>query len=188
MMLPAINAYREAAAMGRMYFETRLAADDSGTFTGYAAKWGEVNAHNEIVKPGAFARSLAEHAKRGIAPPMLWSHNTDEPVGVWTDIREDGVGLAVTGKLVTETTRGREALALLKAGALTGLSIGFRARKANRDAEGRRILSDIDLGEISLVTLSSAGGARITQVRTYPGLAGFTRAVEALSSTLRRKD
>lgn len=187
-MLPAINAYREAAAMGRMYFETRLAADDSGTFTGYAAKWGEVNAHNEIVKPGAFARSLAEHAKRGIAPPMLWSHNTDEPVGVWTDIREDGVGLAVTGKLVTETTRWREALALLKAGALTGLSIGFRARKANRDAEGRRILSDIDLGEISLVTLSSAGGARITQVRTYPGLAGFTRAVEALSSTLRRKD
>jgi uncharacterized protein len=179
---------RSTLTAGTLDFETRFTADESGTFTGYAAKWGEINAHNEIVKPGAFSRSLAEHAKRGIAPPMFWSHHQDEPVGVWTELHEDDTGLAVTGKLVTETTRGREAFALLKAGALTGLSIGFRARKADRDTRGVRVLSDIDLAEISLVALPSAGGARITQVRTYPGLAGFTRAVTALSTSLRRKD
>ena len=160
-------------------FEARFAPDDAGTFTGYAARFGEVNAHNEIILPGAFARTLADHAARGAKPPMLWSHQTDAPIGVWEDMREDATGLAVRGRLVTETAKGREAHALMKAGAITGLSIGFRNPTATRTASGTRQISALDLGEISLVTMPSARNARITSVRSLSGLAGFTEAVKA---------
>jgi len=179
-------AHREARHGDLLDCEVRFAADDAGIFTGHAAVFGERNSFNEIVKPGAFVRTLAEHQPRNIRPPMLWSHRTDEIIGVWTDIREDATGLAVTGKLVTKTTRGKEAHALLKAGALNGLSIGFRARSAERSNSGSRVLTDIDLVEISLVALPSAGSARIKQVRSQPDLAAFTRSIATAIATLRR--
>ncbi len=177
---------REAQTRDTLDFDIRFAADDAGTFTGHAAVFGERNSYNEIVKPGAFVRTLSEHQARNVRPPMLWSHRTDEIIGVWTDIREDATGLAVTGKLVTETAKGREAHALLKAGALNGLSIGFRARDAERGANGLRILTDIELVEISLVALPSAGNARIKQVRSTGNFSTFTRAVRAATETLRK--
>ncbi len=165
-------------------FDVRFAADDAGTFTGHAAVFGERNSYNEIVKPGAFARTLASHHSRGTKPPMLWSHRTDEIVGVWTDIREDDTGLAVTGKLVTETARGKEALALMQAGALTGLSIGFRARQQERGPNGLRILSEIELVEISLVALPAAGSARIKQVRHASDVASFVNSCREAARSL----
>lgn len=160
-------AIRETLRSETLDYATRFVSDDeAGTFSGYAAVFNERNSYNEIVRPGTFARTLAEHQARGTRPPMLWSHRTDEVIGVWTDIREDERGLAVTGKLVTETARAREVLALMKAGALTGLSIGFRPRQQERGPNGVRILSDADLIEISPVALPSAGSARIKQVRT----------------------
>ena len=168
-------------------FEVRFAADDAGTFTGYAARFGEVNAHNEIVLPGTFLRTIADHQKRGAKPPMLWAHNQAEPIGVWEDMREDATGLAVRGRIVLETNKGREAHALMKAGAITGLSIGFRNAKATRSASGIRQIADLDLGEISLVTLPSASNARIISVRNRSGLPGFTEAVMAATQTLRGK-
>lgn len=165
--------------------EVRFAADDTGTFTGHAAVFGERNSFNEIVRPGAFARTLLEHHARSTHPPMLWSHRSDEIIGVWTDLREDATGLAVTGKLVTETARGKEAHALLKAGALNGLSIGFRARQQERGANGIRILTDIELVEISLVALPSAGSARIKQVRAAADLSAFTRAIQRTTAALK---
>lgn len=165
-----------ACARDVLDYATRFATDDAeGTFTGHAAIFGERNRHNEIVQRGAFTRTIADHVARNVRPPMLWAHRADEIIGVWTDIREDDTGLAVTGKLITETARGKEAHALLKAGALNGLSIGFRAKHATRDTNGTRILSEIDLVEISLVALPSAGGARIKQVRSASSDA-FTRA------------
>lgn len=175
-------ACRDAQRGDTLNYDVRFAADDTGTFTGHAAIFGEKNTYNEIVKPGAFARTLADHSARNIRPPMLWAHNTSEVIGVWTDLREDATGLAVTGKLITDTARGKEALALLKASALNGLSIGFRAKNATRDAQGVRILNDIDLVEISLVALPSAGNARIKHVRSD---AAFHRAVASAIQTLR---
>ncbi|WP_276118392.1 HK97 family phage prohead protease [Pararhizobium qamdonense] len=177
---------REAQTRDTLDFDIRFSADDAGTFTGHAAVFGERNSFNEIVKPGAFVRTLSEHQARDIRPPMLWSHRTDEIIGVWTDIREDATGLSVTGKLVTETAKGREAHALLKAGALSGLSIGFRARTQERGANGLRILTDIELVEISLVALPSAGNARIKQVRSMSDVSAFTRAVSRTIETLRK--
>lgn len=182
----SLFAVREAQTREALDFDIRFSADDAGSFTGHAAIFDERNSFNEVVKRGAFSRTLAEHQTRNLRPPMLWSHRTDEVIGVWTDIREDATGLAVTGKLVTETAKGKEAHALLKAGALNGLSIGFRARGAERAANGLRILTDIDLVEISLVALPSAGNARIKQVRSMADVSAFTRAVQATIATLRK--
>lgn len=178
----ASNTYGTA---GRADYAVRFAApDDAGVFIGHAAIFDQINGHNETLMRGAFKRTIADHAARGIAPPMLWSHDPADVIGVWTDIREDGTGLAVTGKLVIETRRGAEALALLKAGALSGLSIGFRGAKSSKTASGVRAISDLDLIEISLVALPSAGNARVTNVRSD---AAFTRAVASAIATLKGK-
>jgi HK97 family phage prohead protease len=97
-------------------FEVCFAPDDAGTFSGYAARFGETNAHNEILMPGAFARTIRDHQQRGINPPMLWSHDTSQPIGVWHDMREDTTGLAVRGRIVLDTAKGKEAHALMKLG------------------------------------------------------------------------
>jgi uncharacterized protein len=174
---------RRTAVGDVLDYAVRFAApDDAGVFTGHAAVFNEVNAHNEIVKRGAFLRSIADHQARDIRPPMLWSHDPADIIGVWTGIREDATGLAVTGKLILDSTRGRDAHALLKAGAVTGLSIGFRTKNATRDAKGVRILHDVDLAEISLVALPSAGNARVTSVRSVDA---FHRAVASALATLR---
>jgi HK97 family phage prohead protease len=177
----------QSLARDTLDFEVRLAPDDAGTFSGYAARWGEVNAHNEIVMRGAFARTIADHQQRGINPPLLWAHDQSQPIGVWESLAEDATGLAVRGRIVMETAKGREAHALMKAGAISGLSIGFRNAKATRNAQGVRAISDLDLGEISLVTLPSARNARIVSVRSASGLAGFTEAVRLATQALRGK-
>jgi uncharacterized protein len=164
--------------------DVRFADGDEGTFTGYAARFNEVNSYAEQIKPGAFKKTLKEQAKLG-GPAMFWNHNSDEPIGRWTELHEDEQGLHVTGKLVTETRRGAEALALLKARAVTGLSIGFVTRAAERGANGIRILTDINLLEISLVSLPAADKARIQQVRGNEAnqwLALITAARDAASS------
>jgi HK97 family phage prohead protease len=169
-------------------YAVRFAADETaGTFSGHAAVFNERNSFNEIVKPGAFARTLADYHARSLRPPMLWSHRPDEVIGVWTDIREDATGLAVTGQLITETARGKEAHALLKAGALNGLSIGFRAKQSTRGANGVRILSEIDLVEISLVAVPAAGSARIKHVRSASQSDAFSSAVAAAMASLKGK-
>jgi HK97 family phage prohead protease len=99
---------------------------------------------------------------------MLWSHNPAEIIGVWNVIREDDKGLFVRGKLITEISSGREAYERLKAGAVNGLSIGFRVLPGGETrSAGTRILTSIDLAEISIVGLPSLGGARITDVRSH---------------------
>jgi HK97 family phage prohead protease len=142
--------------------EIRFADDNAGTFTGYAAIFGEPNSFGEIVKRGAFAKTLKT---RNGPVAMFWNHDPAAPIGVWSEITEDQRGLKVTGKLVTETTRGAEALALLKAKAVNGLSIGFRARQQERGPNGARVLTDVELVEISLVSLPAASRARVTSVR-----------------------
>lgn len=141
---------------------------DAAEFAGYAVVWGERNGHNEIVQHGAFAKSLAAHRAAGTKPVMLWSHNPADIIGVWDEIREDDKGLFVKGRLLTEVTSGREAYERMKAGAVNGLSIGFRVPAGGQQRRsGIRYLSEIQLSEISIVGLPSAGSARITSVRSH---------------------
>jgi HK97 family phage prohead protease len=165
--------------------EVRFATDDVGVFSGYAAIFTEPNSFGETIRPGAFKKTLLQRRSTG-GPAMFWNHNPDAPIGTWSDLVEDDRGLKVTGKLVTETRAGAEALALLKAGAVNGLSIGFRARGAARAPDGGRLLTDIDLVEISLVSLPAASNARVTSVRSAPaGFAAFTEAARRTATVIR---
>jgi uncharacterized protein len=166
--------------------EVRISPDDNGAFSGYAAHFGAPNAFDEVIKPGAFRRSLQERGA-GVVP-LLWQHNPSAPIGVWTSIVEDARGLKVAGRLILETVQGREAHALMKAGAISGLSIGFRARQQERAANGQRVLVDIDLAEISLVTMPADRDARVTSVRTSASadFAAFTTAVRRTAEALKR--
>lgn len=138
---------------------------DEGTFTGYGSVFGNVDSYGEIVEPGAFAKSLARHAKDKSAPVMLWQHNTAEPIGVWENLSEDAKGLTGTGRLVLDVPQARSAYALLKAGALRGLSIGYHVVKSEPDGAVTR-LKELSLMEISVVTFPANTRANVTGVKS----------------------
>ena len=138
---------------------------EEGTFEGYGSIFNNVDSYGEKVAPGAFGESLARHQREGTKPLMLWQHNSDEPIGVWENLAEDGKGLKGTGKFVLETARGREAHALLKAGAIRGLSIGYRELEAEPDGNNR-ILKKLDLMEISVVSFPANRRANVTAVKS----------------------
>lgn len=136
-----------------------------GTFTGYASLFGERDLGNDVMARGAFARSLDRRGAPGIR--MLWQHDPAEPIGVWTSIAEDAEGLRVAGRLATGTERGREVLELMRAGAIDGLSIGFRTVRARTEkATGARHILEADLWEISVVTFPMLPSARIDAVKS----------------------
>lgn len=140
------------------------AVEADGVFSGYASLFGRVDLGKDLVEKGAFAASLKARGAGGIR--MLFQHDPAEPIGVWTEIREDQRGLFVRGKLSKEVARAREILSLMRGGALDGLSIGFRAVKARSDPRSgvRRIL-EADLWEISVVTFPMLPGARVETVK-----------------------
>lgn len=143
-----------------------LKADEKGVIEGYGSVFGNTDSYGDIVAPGAFSRTLASAEKSGQMPAMLWQHNPDEPIGVWTSMKEDKRGLFVTGQLA-DTQRGREALTLTKMGALTGLSIGYSTVKFEYDqAKDVRTLTDVDLWEVSPVTFPANDKARISAVKS----------------------
>ena len=135
-----------------------------GHFEGYASLFGREDKGRDIIMPGAFRASLA---KRGAGEVrMLFQHDPAQPIGVWESIREDARGLYVRGRLIEDVARAREILALLRFGAIDGLSIGFNTRKAVRDARtGQRRLYEIDLWEISIVTFPMLPSAKISAVK-----------------------
>jgi HK97 family phage prohead protease len=142
-------------------------ADADGSFEGYASLFNREDLGRDVVLPGAFRESLASRGPRGIK--LLFQHDANQPIGVWTTLEEDGRGLYAQGRLMREVGRAREVMALMRAGALDGLSIGFKTVKARRDrATGVRRLEKIDLWEISVVTFPLLPEARITTTKTKP--------------------
>ncbi len=134
---------------------------EDATIAGYASLFNEVDQGGDLVRPGAYGASLKHLKDAGTSVKLLWQHDPREPIGVWDEVREDKKGLFVKGRLLTETQRGREAAALIRAGAIDGLSIGYRTVKADRDAKGRRQLAELELWEVSLVTFPMLPEARI---------------------------
>jgi Escherichia/Staphylococcus phage prohead protease len=139
-----------------------IAAD--GTVEGYASLFGAIDQANDMVMPGAFAQTLRERNIRRI--PMLFQHDPAEPIGIWDELKEDWIGLRVRGRLIPDVARAKELLALLRAGAGDGLSIGFRTVRGRIDPKTRvRRLHQVDLWEISLVTFPLLAGARVRAVK-----------------------
>ena len=136
------------------------AANTPGSFEGYASLFGVPDLSRDIVSAGAFRDTLAKTGAGGVR--LLWQHDPSEPVGIWTELREDSKGLFARGRLNLETQRGRELDALIRQGAVNGLSIGFRTKRARRNASGLgRDLVAVDLWEISLVTFPLLPDARL---------------------------
>lgn len=141
--------------------------DRRGIVEGYASLFNVADSDADVVAPGAFDQSLQDGRKTGRGLPLLWQHDATQPLGVWRFLRVDAVGLFASGQLfIHEVAKAAEAYALVKQGALSGLSIGYRPERARRDAKrGVRILERIRLFEISLVTFPALEAARVSAVK-----------------------
>lgn len=175
---------RKEAADGRQVRSYALqikATGDDGSIDGYGSVFGVRDNYDDVIAAGAFAASLAEHKAAGTMPAMLWQHDSDCPIGIWTEMIEDAKGLRIKGRLALDTVRGKEAYALLKMGALNGLSIGFISKQwaYDRDTEVRT-LTEIDLWEVSLVTFPANEKARVTNVKSADEMATPKDAEKAL--------
>lgn len=141
--------------------EQGLTVTDGTTVQGYASLFGKTDQGGDIVLRGAYGASLKRLVERKEKVKMLWQHDPLQPIGVWDEVTEDATGLWVKGRILTEVERGREAAALLAAGAIDGLSIGYRTVKSERDGKGQRLLSELELWEVSLVTFPMLREARV---------------------------
>ncbi|MBJ3761924.1 HK97 family phage prohead protease [Maribius pontilimi] len=153
--------------------EGDLSLTDGSVIEGYASLFGARDQGGDTVEPGAYAASLDALKARGGRIKMLWQHDPAQPIGVWDEVREDATGLYVKGRILTDIDRGREAASLIAAGAIDGLSIGYRTRRAVKDGKGRRLLSELELWEVSLVTFpmlpeARLGGAKAADADTDP--------------------
>src|SRR5579885_348171 len=169
-------------------FAQRTTIEPDGTVEGYASLFGEIDQARDMVMRGAFAATLQQRSVQRV--PMLFQHDPAEPVGVWLELREDSHGLYARGRLIPEVARAKELLSLVKAGAIDGLSIGFKTVKGSIDPKSRiRRLYAVDLWEISIVTFPLLAGARVRAVKaSSPPLSpSRLRAVEVATSAPRAR-
>lgn len=139
---------------------------EEGVFEGHAAVFNNVDLGGDVLMPGSMKRSLKNWASSKKALPILWQHNPHEPIGVTVEAEEDDKGLKIKGKLILDVQRAREARALMQAGALGGLSIGYDVVEDNWTKEGVRELHQIRLYEYSPVTWPMNPKAGYTNVKS----------------------
>ncbi len=147
--------------------ELKAEDEDEGVFEGYGSIFNNTDLGNDVIKKGAFTKSLRKKGARGIK--MLYQHKSDMPIGVFTKMQEDEKGLYVKGQLAMQTQAGREAYELMKMGALSGLSIGFRTNEKGYHYDKRtrkRIIEDVELMEVSLVTFPMNPKAQVDVVKS----------------------
>jgi HK97 family phage prohead protease len=164
---------------------TELTVTEGQVVSGYASLFGLRDQGGDVVQKGAYALSLKAMAAAGCQVKMLWQHDPAQPIGVWDEVREDARGLFVKGRILIEVEKGREAAALLTAGAIDGLSIGYKTVKAERDGKGNRLLSQLELWEVSLVTFPMLQEARVSAKGDMPG-AEFWRDLAAIFDDARQ--
>lgn len=173
---PSIETKRASLDIGKVNAE--------GVFEGYASLFGALDLGGDMVMPGAFTDGLARLGASGVK--MLWQHDPGQLLGVWTSIIEDSRGLKVRGRLNLNVARARETLALMRDGAIDGLSIGYRTRRAVKDSQsGVRRLYALDLIEISIVTFPMLPQARVESVK-HDARTRWRNAAAALQTQLAR--
>jgi uncharacterized protein len=145
---------------------------DGGTFSGYASVFGLVDSDGDVIAKGAFRRAVSEPSRI----KMLWQHDARAVIGKWVAVEEDDTGLLVKGELILEIEQAREAYALMRAGAIDEMSVGFSVVEATKSASNSgRVFTDVDLWEISLVTWAANPAAKITSVKTIRDFELFLR-------------
>jgi len=174
-----MNAVAPSVRERKFLPEPVSGVDTDGVFEGYASLFGEADLGKDVVMPGAFRDSLR---KRGAAQVrLLWQHDPAQPIGRWLSIAEDLRGLRVRGRLNLAVSQARDIHALMRDGAVDGLSIGFRVERARAERPtGLRRLERLDLWEISVVTFPMLPGARVETVKQQaPTLAAHIRGTAA---------
>lgn len=165
--------------MERAFFETKVLADESGAISGLAWKFGAPDRIGDWIEPGAF---------KGVKLPlpMLFGHDLNDPVGAWDRVEEKADGLHVAGRLlVDEVARAREVRALVKAGAVRGLSIGFVTRKAAARSGGGRTIKALELFEVSLVSAPMHPGAKVTSAKSAAGAFALAESIRRAEAAIR---
>ena len=148
-------------------FEIKAVSDD-GLFSGYASVFDNVDSYGDIVRKGAFVESISEWEAKGKMPPILWNHDPSDPIGIYTKMQEDDKGLFVEGRLlIDDVPRARQTHALMKAGVIDGLSIGYRVKEYlyNVDEEVTDLIK-LSLREVSIVTFPANPETRIEAVKS----------------------
>lgn len=146
--------------MERMFFEAKVLASDAGLISGIAWKFGKPDRIGDVIEPEAF-----KGAKLPI--PMLFGHDFNDPVGAWDAASVQTDGLHISGKLlVNDVARAREVYALVKSGAVPGLSLGFIVKKASARPGGGRTIKSLELLEASLVTIPMHADAKVTSAKS----------------------
>lgn len=182
--LAPVNGQKRAEGVQAKDFGFKIEAiSETGEFEGYASVFGNVDSYREIVAPGAFAESIEQIKSDGSVLPALWNHNSSEPIGFYQELEEDEVGLRVKGRLlVGEVKRASEIAALGRAGAVSGLSIGYWEQGDEYDEETRiRTLTKLKLREVSWCTFPANELARVETIKmklaggTLPSVREFER-------------
>ena len=138
--------------------------NDSGSFSGYASVFDELDGHGDIVAKGAFSRSLEGFRKSGRRPKLLWQHDSSYPIGIIDELTEDSHGLFLKAHLLLDLPKAREIHCLLQHGAIDGMSIGYRVKRQER-RDNHNYLTELDLMEVSIVTFPACSNAVIDQVQ-----------------------
>lgn len=168
-------------------FGDTLNVSDGAVIEGYASLFGQSDQGGDVVQKGAYAGSLAQLGEQARSVKMLWQHDPSLPIGVWDEVREDSRGLYVRGRLLDRVEKGREAVALIEAGAIDGLSIGYRTVKAAKTDKGQRLLTELELWEVSLVTFPMLPSARVAAKGEAPGTEAAMREVAVALESARQE-
>jgi hypothetical protein len=144
---------------------------ESREFEGHGSIFNNEDLGGDVVVPGAFKRSLAQHRKAKSLPQMFWMHDPSRVPGKWLDMSEDDDGLKVKGVLAP-TPLGDEIRTLLQMDAVKGLSIGYQTKDHDYDSEGRRLLKELDLWEVSVVSLPMNPLAQVAFAKSQLSLKG----------------
>ncbi len=173
----------------RMQFAFQLKAlEQDGSFAGYGSIFNNADAYRDVVRPGAFQKTLEAWKAKGALPPILWQHDSRSPIGPYTVMREDSQGLYTEGQLlIKDVQQAREAHALMKANAIRGQSIGYNVPDGGEEYDGAtnvNNLTEIDLWECSIVTFPANTSAVVTDVKQLLG-EGQTPTIRQFESFLR---
>jgi HK97 family phage prohead protease len=165
--------------MERVFVETKLLADDTGLVSGVAWKFGEPDRIGDWIEPGAF-----KGAKLPL--PMLFGHDFNDPVGSWDSVTEKADGLYISGKLlVNDVARAKEVFALVKAGAVPGLSVTFIVKQAKARPGGGRTITKLELLEVSLVTIPMHPGAKVTSAKSAVAAIKLAAAINRAAAQMK---
>lgn len=165
--------------MDKLEIKASLTVDEAGQITGTAWPFGSADSVGDIITKGAFNVAVDDL-------PMLFGHNPDDLIGTWSEAKETSEGLVVKGKLHLENVRARSVRGLIQGGLVSGLSIGFRTKASTKQGRNR-VISALDLFEVSLVRNPSHPRARVTSAKSFNSALAIAEAINRATAALSGK-